>query len=216
MESLRKGGRKRRMRVLAIGPHPDDIEIGCAGTLIKMAKAGHEVYLAIMTKGEAGGDPTLRVKEAEAAAALYKTRKIFWLGYPDTCVPVDRDGIGRLDRVIREVNPDVIFANHGQDTHQDHRNTAALVLSATRNLQNVLFYEVPSSVDFQPDVFVDISRELPRKFQSLRLHRSQLKKGNVGAHAILECAKTMAAFRGFYGRVKAAEGFKALRLLFQI
>jgi LmbE family N-acetylglucosaminyl deacetylase len=67
-------------------------------------------------------------------------------------------------------------------------------------------------VDFQPDVFVDISRELGAKFRSLRAHKSQLNKANVGSHNIIECATTTAYFRGFQGRVKAAEGFKALRL----
>lgn len=206
----------RKLRVLAVGPHPDDIEIGCAGTLIKLAKAGHRVSLAVMTDGGAGGDPKVRRREAEAAARLYRARQVHWLGYPDTAVPVDNGSIGRLEGVLKAVKPDIVFANFGQDTHQDHRNTASIVLSATRNAHNVLFYEVPSTVDFQPDVFVDIRRELPAKFRALRLHRSQLNKGNVGAHAILECASTMATFRGFHARIQAAEGFKALRLLLQI
>jgi LmbE family N-acetylglucosaminyl deacetylase len=213
MLSLDRKSTAKKLRVLAVGPHPDDIEIGCAGTLIKLAKAGHQVSLAIMTDGGAGGDPRVRRREAEAAAKLYKARRIHWLGYPDTTVPVDNESIGRLEDVLKAVRPDIVFANAGQDTHQDHRNTASIVLSATRNAHNVLFYEVPSTVDFQPDVFVDISRELPAKFRALRLHKSQLKKGNVGAHAILECASTMATFRGFHARIQAAEGFKALRLL---
>ena len=86
------------------------------------------------------------------------------------------------------------------------------MLSATRFLPNVLFYEVPTSVDFMPDVFVDITGVAKSKQKALRLHKSQLNKSNVAVHNILDIAQSMAAFRGFQGRLKAAEGFKALRL----
>jgi LmbE family N-acetylglucosaminyl deacetylase len=207
---------KKTMKILAIGPHPDDIEIGCGGTLIKLARAGHEVYEAVFTKGSVGGDPAVRWKEQQAAARFIKARQVFWLGYKDTRVPVDQQSIDVLDQLLRELKPDIVFANHAADTHQDHRAVSAIVLSATRNLKNVLFYEVPTTAEFQPDVFVEISEVLEAKYQVLRLHKSQLNKPNVAVHSILDCARTMAHFRGFQGRVKAAEGFKAHRFLFEI
>lgn len=206
----------KKMRVLAIAPHPDDLEIGCGGTLVKLAKAGHEIYVAILTGGEAGGQAGQRRKEQEAAARFYKARKIFWLGYQDTRLPVSRESIDKLDKVMKEVKADLVFANHASDTHQDHRGTGSLVLSATRYTQNVLFYEVPTSVDFTPDVFVDITDVLDAKYRALRAHKSQVNKVNVADLSIIDCARSMAYFRGFQGRVKAAEGFKALRLLFKI
>jgi LmbE family N-acetylglucosaminyl deacetylase len=208
--------KKHRMRILAVAPHPDDLEIGCAGTLIKLARAGHEVSLAIMTKGDAGGDAPLRQREQEQAAKLYKARHIYWLGFQDTKVPLSKESIDALDRVMKEVRADLVFAPHAEDTHQDHRATAAQVLSATRYTKNVLFYEVPSSVNFQPDVFVDISSVLKAKYSALRAHKSQLNKVNVADLSIIDCARSMAQFRGYQGRVKAAEGFKALRLLLDI
>jgi LmbE family N-acetylglucosaminyl deacetylase len=215
MKKLIVGREGKKMRVLAIGPHPDDIEIGCAGTLLRLARAGHEIYLALLTGGEAGGDKGRRRTEQEAVAKLYRTRKVFWLGHQDTRIPLTRESIDGLDRVMREVKADLVFANYAQDTHQDHRNTASLVLSATRYTQNVLFYEVPTSVDFHPDVFVDIGQVLGQKYRALRLHKSQVNKVNVADLSIIDCARSMAHFRGFQGRVKAAEGFKALRLLIQ-
>jgi LmbE family N-acetylglucosaminyl deacetylase len=207
---------KKKLRILAIAPHPDDLEIGCGGTLIKLGQAGHEITLAIMTKGDAGGQSGLRQREQEAAARFYKAKKIHWLGFSDTRVPLSKESIDALDRVMREVKADMVFAPHAEDTHQDHRNTAQQVLSATRYTQNVLFYEVPSSVNFQPDVFVDISRVLEGKYKALRAHKSQVNKVNVADLSIIDCARAMAHFRGYQGRVKAAEGFKALRLLMEI
>jgi LmbE family N-acetylglucosaminyl deacetylase len=213
---MKRLSKKPKMRVLAVAPHPDDIEIGCAGALIKLAKAGHEITLAIMTKGEAGGDPALRQREQETAAKLYKAKQIYWLGFHDTRVPLSKESIDALDRVMREVKPDLVFAPWGEDTHQDHRATSAQVRSATRYTKNVLFYEVPSTIDFLPDVYVDITKELPSKFKALKAHKSQVHKVNVADLSIIDCAQALAFHRGFQGRVKAAEGFKALRLLLEI
>jgi len=213
---MKRLSKKKSMRVLAVAPHPDDLEIGCGGTLIKLAKAGHEIYLAIMTKGDAGGDPVLRQREQEAAARLYKAKRIFWLGFSDTRVPLGKESIDALDKVMREVKADLVFVPHAEDTHQDHRNTASQVISATRYTHNVLFYEVPSSVNFQPDVFVNIGSVLQAKYRALRAHKSQVNKVNVAGLSIIDCARSMAHFRGYQGRVKAAEGFKALRLLFEL
>ncbi len=212
---MKRLSKKPKLRVLAVAPHPDDIEIGCGGTLIKLAKAGHEIFLAVMTKGDAGGSPQSRVAEQQAAARFYRAQKIFWLGFLDTKVPLSKESIDALDKVMKEVKADIVFAPHAEDTHQDHRNTASQVLSATRYAKNVLFYEVPSSVNFQPDVFVDISPVLALKYKALKAHKSQVNKVNVADLSIIDCARSMAQFRGYQGRVKAAEGFKALRLLLE-
>jgi len=68
------------MNILAIGPHPDDIEIGCSGTLIKYAQQGHGVFLLIITKGEKGGDPETRHEEQLKAAEIMGARDVFWGG----------------------------------------------------------------------------------------------------------------------------------------
>ena len=72
------------MNILAIGPHPDDIEIGCAGTLIKYAQRGHEVSLLIITKGEKGGNSHVRYEEQLKAAELMGVKDVFWGGFKDT------------------------------------------------------------------------------------------------------------------------------------
>ena len=206
------GAAKKKLTVLAIAPHPDDLEIGCGGTLINLAKAGHAVHLLVMTQGDAGGKPGIRAKEQADAAKLYKAKSLTWGGFKDTQVPLGKASIDAMDAVIKKVRPDLVFAPWGDETHQDHRNTSAQVRSATRYTQNVLFYEVPSTVDFLPDVFVDITRSLEAKYKALRAHKSQVHKVNVADLSIIDCARAMAHFRGYQGRVKAAEGFKALRL----
>ena len=206
------GTAKKKLTVLAIAPHPDDLEIGCSGTLIKLARAGHAIHLMVMTQGDAGGNSAVRIAEQAQAAKLYKAKSLTWGGFKDTEVPLGRKSIDALDAVIQRVKPDLVFAPWGEDTHQDHRNTSAQVRSATRYTQNVLFYEVPSTVDFLPDIFVDITPVLETKYRALKAHKSQVHKVNVADLSIIDCARSTAHFRGYQGRVKAAEGFKALRL----
>jgi len=66
------------VNVLAIGAHPDDIEIGCGGTLLKLKQQGHKVYMLVMTRGESGGCPEKRLQEQEAAAEYIGAEEIFW------------------------------------------------------------------------------------------------------------------------------------------
>jgi len=201
------------MNILAIGAHPDDIEFGCGGTLMKYAMRGHHVFLLILTAGEVGGSPQVRTCEQEKAARLMKVKKIFWGKFQDTQIPRDRAVITAIEKVIRSVKPQTVLFNYPADIHQDHRALAHAALSATRYIREVLFYEVPTTQNFDPDVFVDISRVMDKKLKLLKLHCSQVNRTRVENLNILESAKSCAVFRGYQGRVKHAEGFKALRIL---
>src|SRR5512136_2280358 len=167
------------MRILAIGAHPDDIEIGCGGTLIKYARQGHEVSLLVMTMGGASGEGSIRRSEQENAAKILQTAKLFWGDYADTAIPLDRESIQRVERVIHEVQPDFIFVHYQDDTHQDHRNLSAATITATRYTRNVLFFEGLTTQNFSPSVFVDVDTVLERKVAALEAHASQVNKTNI-------------------------------------
>ena len=204
------------MNILAIGAHPDDIEYGCAGTLIKYAERGHHIYLMVLTSGQEGGSSEIRMQEQENAAELMSVQKIFWGGYHDTQLPLNKELIEKIEEVLGEVNPDLILVNYGDDTHQDHRILTQATMSATRYVRNVLFFEVPTTQNFNPQVYVDISDTLERKSQVLNAHASQVMKTNIEDMYIIELAQANATFRGIQGRVKFAEAFAPLRLFINI
>jgi LmbE family N-acetylglucosaminyl deacetylase len=204
------------MNILAIGPHPDDIEFGCGGTLIKYAQAGHAVNLMILTDGSYGGDFSVRKVEQEEAAKFLNAKGLFWGGYRDTELTCSRELIVKIDKVIEHCSPDVVFINFWADVHQDHRAAAQAAVSATRYIKEVLFFEVPSTQHFEADVFVDIEDVLDKKSELLKIHSSQVDRTRIENLTILESARSCANFRGFQGRVKYAEGFKAVRLLREI
>jgi LmbE family N-acetylglucosaminyl deacetylase len=204
------------MNVLAIGAHPDDVEYGCGGTLTLYAEKGHDVFLFVASDGGLGGDPATRRREQHEAASVLGVREVFWGGYPDTEVPLNRDLIARLETVIRQVQPTLIFVNYPDDTHQDHRNLAQGALSATRYVPNFLFYEVPSTQHFTPNCYANIEKVLDRKLAGLEAHRSQVSKTNIEDLTILELAVSCANFRGIQARVKYAEAFQSVRLLLDV
>jgi LmbE family N-acetylglucosaminyl deacetylase len=205
------------MNILAIGPHPDDIEIGCAGTLIKYAQRGHNIFFLLMTKGEMGGDPEARYQEQIKAADIIGAKDIFWGGFKDTELLDEGNKIIHvIEDYIKKIQPDFIFVNLFDDTHQDHRTVNRSVLSAARYVKNVMFYEVPTTNNFTPNVFVDIGSVLDRKLESLEAHASQMMKTNIQNLSIIDIARSTALFRGVQGRVALAEGFVSERLFINV
>ena len=200
------------MRILGIGAHPDDIEFGCGGAFYKLAQTGHKMNMLVMTHGSVGGDPKLRLAEQTRSAAMLKA-KLYWGGFEDTCVTLTRELIRAVETHLEIVKPDIVFVNYSADTHQDHRNVSRAVETAARYTKNLVFYEVPTTMDFNPGVFVDIGPVINKKVSLLKCHRSQVYKTRVKNLSIVESAKAAAMFRGYQDRVKYAEGFVARRLL---
>jgi LmbE family N-acetylglucosaminyl deacetylase len=209
-------GKTRAMRLLAIGAHPDDIEAGCGGTLIKYAKNGHRVFLMVMTEGELGASRGIRRREQRLAAKALCAEQLYWGGYRDTQLPAGRSLIQKLERIVKAVQPHFIFVHYFDDTHQDHRHLAESTITATRYTKNVLFYEGPTTQNFSPTVFVDIDEALEDKIASIRAHASQVAKTNIEGLSIIDIIRSAAHFRGIQGRVRNAEGFVPLRLFINV
>lgn len=202
------------MKIVAVGAHPDDIEFGCGGTLAGFIKKGHEVTLLILTQGDRGGDREIRKKEQEDAAKVLQAKKIIWGKYNDTeLTPNMNELIQDIEEVIKSISPDLTFVNYFDDTHQDHRTLAEATISATRYVKNVLFYEGPTTQNFSPSIFFDITPTIETKMNLLQAHKSQVAKTNIEGLSILDIARSTAIFRGIQARVKWAEGFVPLRYL---
>ena len=204
------------MNILAIGAHPDDIEFGCGGTVIKYALKGHDVHLLILTDGGRGGDQAERRREQEAAVKLLGVQRLLWGGYRDTELSLDRDLIQKLEATLKIIRPDLILVHSGDDTHQDHRHLSTSVVTASRYTRNVLFYEGPTTANFTPSIFVDIDALLEQKLKALAAHASQVVKTGVEGLSIVDLARAAAHFRGIQGRVRNAEGFVPLRLFINV
>lgn len=199
------------MNVLAIGAHPDDLEYGCAGALIRHVQRGDRVFLAVATDGNQGGDPEVRRQEQLDAARVIGAEDLFFLDFPDTLFECNRESITRIEEVVRKVDAEIVYSHFGEDTHQDHRNVARAVVPAARSVPNLLYFEGLSSQNFMPNVFVNIGRMINQKLAALEAHASQVEKTNIENMTILDISRSAANFRGIQGRVTYAEGFVAVR-----
>jgi LmbE family N-acetylglucosaminyl deacetylase len=165
----------------------------------------------VITDGSAGGDPAVRRREQTEAAQILGAQDVYFGDYPDTSFECHRESIMKIESVVGEVGPDVVYTHFGEDTHQDHRQIARAVVPAARSVRDLLFFEGLSSQQFLPTVFVDIGTVIHQKLGALEAHASQVSKTNIQAMTIVDIAQSAAHFRGIQGRVTYAEGFVPLR-----
>ncbi|MDQ6951672.1 MAG: PIG-L deacetylase family protein [Mariprofundales bacterium] len=197
---------------MALAPHPDDMEIGCGGTLAVHVARGDRVHLFVATNGEVGGDAMVRRAEQEVSAAALGVHALHWGGFADTKLPDHSEALmSVLEVVLTEIRPDTVYVNSERDTHQDHRILSEVARSVTRWIPNVLAYETPSSIDFTPMLFMDIAAVMDAKFAALRAHASQVDKTRLTLD-ITEIARATAHFRGVQGKLACAEGFVPIRM----
>jgi DNA-binding response OmpR family regulator len=175
----------RRERVLAIGAHPDDVEIGAGGALLVHAAQADEVTVLTMSAGATGGDPARRQEESVRAAALLDAR--LYLGeLPDTAIPEGRPTIDVVEEVVAAVRPTIVYVHSSHDHHQDHRAVHSAAMIATRRVGRVYGYRSPSAtVDFRPTRFVDVGSVMSRKIALLAAFASQIGQRDYLAEDLL-------------------------------
>lgn len=204
------------MNILAIGSHPDDIEYGCGGTLTKHAHQGQKIYMMVMTNGELRGDPEVRRREQQESVRLIGAADVFFGDYPDARLVCDRDLVQKIEGVVAATKPDFVYVHHPEDTHHDHRALSQASIPACRSVRNVLYYEGPSTLSFNPCVFVDIGAMLQAKLACLEAHASQVMQTTVQDMSIVDLARSAAHFRGIQGRTKYAEAFVPFRYFINV
>ena len=208
-------GRKMKS-VLAVGAHPDDIELGCAATLALHKLKGHKVYLLVLTRGEASGSPEVRADECRKSLGILGADGLFFGDLGDTKVDDGRGTIDVIEKVVKEIKPDIVYAPTSKDTHQDHRNTGHAAMSACRRSKIILLYEGASTQrDFTPQVFVDVSSTFSTKLQMTRVFGSQVNGHGVYTVA-MKAIEGLAKFRGYQSGVEVAEAFEVGKFIFEV
>lgn len=159
--------------VLAIGAHPDDVEIGVGGILLRHASRGDRVSLLTMTGGEQGGDTAERAEESRRAAELVGAT-LYHRDLEDTSVSDGGLTIGTIKEVIDEVDPGIVYTHTACDVHQDHRNVHSATLVAARGVPCIYCYQAPSTtVEFKPTKFIAIDDHIDGKLEAVAAYGSQ-------------------------------------------
>ena len=199
------------MNIIAIGAHPDDIEIGAGGALARHVEKGDKVLMVVMTGGEEGGASVkVRLKELDASAKILGVGETICLGYPDMEVPANSAPIKKLDEIIKKFAPTRAYIPYAREVHQDHRHTSEAGLAACRNLPQILMYEGPSTFpDFKVDYWIDIAEFMDKKLNALSAYVSQGEKDILKIDSI----RSLNHFRGYQARTSYAEGFNIFRFI---
>jgi two-component system, NtrC family, response regulator HydG len=197
-----------RQAVLAIGAHPDDVEIGAAGALLVHRSMGHEVSILTLSRGARGGSQATRVGESELAArALNAT--LFLDDLKDTQISEGDPTIGAISRVVESVRPTVIYTHSPHDVHQDHRNTHRAAMVAARGVNRVYCFQSPSAtVDFRPTRFVTIDDQIEGKLQAIHAFASQVE---IRRYLEPDLIESTARYWSRFGDGRYAEAFEVIR-----
>jgi N-acetylglucosamine malate deacetylase 1 len=202
--------------VVVFGPHPDDAEMGIAGTMIRLVRAGKRVLNVSMTRGERGtyGDPDKRRAEFMAANRVMGTEGLM-LDFPDTAVTNDYEGKLKIAQVIRTHRPAVVFApyhtnrfgHHDGSANVDHYTSGQLVrdgckLARFRTLLPELpphevpylyYYMVPK--DLSPTLVVDVTPVIEQVWEAIRAYETQMSIQRR-ENAIIELLEAMRRYHG--------------------
>ncbi|WP_164146536.1 PIG-L deacetylase family protein [Stenotrophomonas maltophilia] len=200
------------LNILAIGAHPDDIELGCGGSLAKLARAGSRIHALVLSRGGRGCHAGIdRSDESHRALRRLGVVEVIQQDFPDTRFPACRnDIIASIEQACAVIEPGRVYTMCGEDHHQDHRTVHEASIIACRHIPQILCYESPSTLpQFAPQVFEDISAQLELKIHALREHASQgdrhyMQESHLRCHA---------PFRGQQIGIGPSEGFLPYRLV---
>lgn len=171
--------------ILAVGAHFDDIELGCAGTLMRHVDNGDNVFLCVVTcSGYMDNSGHVRKaleaqKEGFLAANKIGVKKIFTLDFPTLKLVANDELIFAIDKVVREIEPYIIYMPSENDVNLDHVATSKAVQACTKYFQRILAYKpniYTSYTPFNPTCFVDISSNFEEKINIIKLFDSEKEK----------------------------------------
>lgn len=203
-----------KKKIVCVGGHPDDPESGCGGTLAKLRNAGNEVTIIYLTTGEAGiagkshdESAAIRKQEAINACKVLDAKPVF-AGQIDGDTLCNNEWVNRIQQLLINEKPDVVFTHWPVDAHKDHQVASLLTIQSWIRVPqkfSLYFFEVctgEQSLIFHPTDCVDISDTQEQKKRALYCHASQDPAGIYACgHAAME------EFRGRELGVKAGEGF---------
>ncbi len=226
-----------KLDILAIGVHPDDVELSCAGTILKHIAAKKNVGILDLTKGELGtrGSAEIRSKEAKKAAKILGVSVREQLNMADGFFVNDEKHQKQIIEIIRKYQPEIVLCNAVTDRHPDHGRAAKLVADACfysgllkietkqgKKSQEVwrpkAVYHYVQDNFIKPDLIIDITKFSDKKMECIQAYESQFydPKSNEPATAIsgpefLELIRAKHAIFGRYINVLYAEGFTVNR-----
>jgi len=197
--------------ILAIWPHPDDIELWCFWSMCKFSNEWNEVHFLVLSKWEWWNDEWNRIYEAKKSSELLNC-ELHLEDLPDRYMNSWHETIEIIEKYINSIKPDIVFIPSWNDTHQDHRAIYEASLVATRLINEIYIYQAPSTTtNFKPTVYFDITKYIDKKIEAVKIHTSQWGKVYMAERAV----KWLAEYRAFdiFRNEKYMEAFEVFRIV---
>lgn len=215
------------MKVLAIVAHADDMETHCGGVMAKYRSQGHDCAVIVTTNGNKGSFShgpaeimAIRREEQCRACRVLDMEPPVFLDFEDNMMQPTLDTQLRLTAAIRAAAPDVIFTHFPQDGSNDHKVTANVVINTLISLRfgnmpidvppmakspSVFFFDSDGGIGFLPEIYIDITEEMPQKVAAFSCHKSQI----ACDERYMQDVELLSRFRGYQAGVGYAEAFRA-------
>ncbi|XQY90381.1 bacillithiol biosynthesis deacetylase BshB1 [Metabacillus sp. HB246100] len=220
----------KKLDILSIGAHPDDVEIGMGGTIAKYSKLGYKIGICALTKAELSSNGTIetRQQEADEAAKILGVDERIQLSLPDRGLFMHEHFIMEIVTLIRTVKPEAVFIPYHEDRHPDHGHCAKLVEEAVfsagikkfsdnenqgpHKVKKIFYYMINGF--HKPDFVIDVSDTMEKKIEALTAYKSQflLTPGSTSTPLTNGYIETVESRERLFGKevgVSFAEGFKA-------
>ena len=195
--------------ILIIGAHPDDIELGCVGSLMRLKKEGKKIIYLVMTNGGNWEKKTYKDRIGEIKQALHhiKVDEIVIGEIRDGYLLHNPEVIDFLSNIIKKYCIDTIFCQYYKDSHQDHVNIGLNALSVSSLCENLIFYESLTSTQFTANYYIDISEFEEEKKKALKMYSTQIKKYKRRNQDLISYIDAKDRLNGIKSHVNFAEGF---------
>jgi LmbE family N-acetylglucosaminyl deacetylase len=223
----------KNMKILIIGAHPDDEILGCGGTIARLVNEGNEAYTLILGEGITSRDEKRDTKKREKeikelkkqiikANEIIGIKKVITFDFPDNrfdSIPL-LEIIKKIEKIKKQIKPDIIFTHYQNDLNVDHRKTYEAVITGTRPMVNetvktIYSFEVLSSTEwkfpttFNPNVFFDISKTINKKVEAMKHYKNELR--SFSHPRSIETIDINAKMWGVKNGLKYAEAFYLVR-----
>jgi len=218
------------MNVLFVGAHPDDIEAYCGGTAALYAEQGHKVFFCTATNGNVGSstlpkDQIAAVRHQEALnAAKVIGAQLIWLGFDDEFLQDSVETRHAFIEAFRIARPDVVFCHWRADYNPDHSISGMIVDECahmggipniktehppTDKIPHVYFMDTPMGVNFEPEIYVNITKTFQKKIELVRAHASQGQwMTDIFGYDMESFLEIPAKYRGLQAGCPMAEAFR--------
>ncbi|GAB4330837.1 MAG: bacillithiol biosynthesis deacetylase BshB1 [Calditrichia bacterium] len=219
---------EKTIDIIAFGAHPDDVELGCGGTLLKLKQQGYSTAIIDLTEGEMGSRGTVaqRYRESARAAEILQIDHRENLQIPDGGVRVTEEYLEKIVKVIRTYRPRLVFAPYHEDRHPDHVHSSRLISEACffsgtakkfpglkpHRPNRVLYYM--AKYEFDPSFVIDISDQFDTKLKALQAYESQFYNPDwpqeqtfISSRWFMDSVEFRARHFGWMAGVKYAEPF---------